>query len=78
MRIAALALAAMLSACDAGTHTLYRSSVVLPSARIHIATFDAADGDAHNRENCELARDLFQAQPGVLTRFWCEPGGFKK
>jgi len=26
----------------------------------------------YNLENCEVARDLFQAQPGVKVEFWCE------
>lgn len=63
--------------------TLYRSSVVIESARIHVATFDA-DGKsggtsfAYNWENCLLAADLFQNQPGVKTRFWCEKGRYRK
>jgi hypothetical protein len=40
-----------------------------------LATFDASDG---NKENCEQAQALFQAQPGVKTKFWCEKGRFKK
>lgn len=60
------------------TYTLYRDSVTGPGMRLHIATFDAAESLAYNRENCEQARLLFQAQPGVKTRFWCEPGTFKK
>jgi hypothetical protein len=67
-----------LSACSDGTHTLYRNSVTDQNMRIHVATFDATDGDAYNHENCEQAQELFQAQPGVKTKFWCEKGTFKK
>jgi hypothetical protein len=45
--------------------------------RIHIATFDAKDGDAYNRENCNLASKLYQGQPGVTVRFWCEKGRYQ-
>lgn len=60
------------------TYKLYRSSLVASDMRIHIATFDADVGMAigakrpYNLENCEVARDLFQAQPGVKVEFWCE------
>lgn len=56
------------------TYTLYRNSVLVHSMRIHVATFDADDKGAYNQENCRLAQDLFQAQEGVTTRFWCEKG----
>jgi hypothetical protein len=67
--------------CDnAVTYTLYRNSVVMEDARIHVATFDAADASAeqYNNENCQAARDLFQQQPGVRTEFWCEKGRFRQ
>jgi hypothetical protein len=60
------------------SYKLYRSSMVGSDLRIHIATFDADAGIAigaikpYNLENCEVARDLFQAQPGVKVKFWCE------
>jgi hypothetical protein len=59
-----------------GAFTLYRSSVAITDARMHVATFDASDGAAYNRENCETAARLFAAQPAVTVRFWCEPGRF--
>ena len=71
----------MLAACvgrDAGTFVLYRNSVSDSNMRIHVATFDATDGEAYNRENCQVAQALFQAQPGVKTKFWCEKGSFHK
>jgi hypothetical protein len=46
--------------------------------RLHVAIFNAADGEAYNRENCEVAQNLFQTQPDVRTKFWCEKGNFKK
>jgi len=52
--------------------------------RIHIATFDSNEKSfgsdtsyLYNMENCELAARLFQAQPRVISRFWCEKGRFK-
>lgn len=61
------------------SYTLYRSSLVEGIKRIHIATFDAKDGgEDYNSENCELAANLFQKQPGVQTRFWCEKGTYKE
>jgi hypothetical protein len=63
---------------DAQTFTLYRNSVTDENMRIHVSTFDAVDGEAYNRGNCEQAQLLFQAQPVVKTRFWCEKGRFNK
>lgn len=67
-----------LAATGEEIYTLYRDSVVDRTMRIHVATFDATDGASYNRENCAQARDLFQSQPGVNTKFWCEPGRYKK
>lgn len=58
--------------------TLYRNSAVNGALRMHVATFDAADGKAYNMANCGQAADLFETQPGVKTRFWCEPGRFRQ
>jgi hypothetical protein len=64
---------------DSSTYTLYRDTLVENvTPRIHVATFDAGDNEQYNRENCEQARKLFQAQPSVQTKFWCEKGRFKK
>jgi hypothetical protein len=57
--------------------TLIRNSVLNENMRLHIATFDTNAGEAYNWENCQLAAKLFQAQPNVTTRFWCEKGKFK-
>lgn len=65
-----------LSADVSETVTLYRNSLLDRDIRIHIATFDASEGRAYNSENFELAAELFEAQPDVRTRFWCEPGRY--
>ena len=63
-----------------GTYTLYRDSVTANGVgmRLHVATFDASDGGEYNRENCEVAKFLFQKQDGVKATFWCEKGQYKK
>lgn len=61
---------------DNDTFTLYRSSPV-GSERVHVASFDTKDGNDYNEANCRLAGDLFQQQPLVKVRFWCEKGRFK-
>jgi hypothetical protein len=65
-------------AADDSTYTFYRNSVTAEGMRLHIATFDTTEGEAYNRSNCEQARELFQAQPGVKTKFWCEKGAVSK
>lgn len=72
--------AALVAGCsvDGQSFTLYRNSVTDEGMRIHVASFNAADGEAYNRGNCEQAQQLFQAQSGVKTKFWCEKGAFKK
>lgn len=57
--------------------TLYRNGVTDARSRIHVATFNSSDGDKYNRENCETARSLFQNQPSVAVRYWCEQGSFR-
>jgi len=75
----AIVAVAFLGACQLGSHayTLYRSSAANPGARLHVATFDAAEGDEYNQGNCRIATDLFAKQPGVTVRYWCEKGGFR-
>ena len=67
----------IMSACaDSGeTYTLYRGSIV-GNMRIHIATFDTAEGNDYNQTNCQIAADLFEKQPGVSVRYWCELGKY--
>jgi hypothetical protein len=57
--------------------TLYRNSILDKTTRMHIATFDASHGEAYNWENCQIAAQLFQNQPLVETKFWCEKGNYK-
>jgi len=75
--------AAMLAAgCDlvggAMSYTLYRSSLVDSSLRVHVASFDASESEQYNRENCALAAKLFLSQPSVQAKFWCEKGRYKR
>lgn len=84
------ALALTLAGCDEiransdyDVHTLYRSSWAgseqeRKEARIHVATFDSSDGEKYNRENCGIAKELFQNQPGVTVQYWCETGRAKR
>ena len=62
---------------DGDIYTLYRSSVTSADLRIHVATYDADEGEAYNRENCQIGAELFQSQPGVKVRYWCEKGRFR-
>ncbi|HEX9595426.1 MAG TPA: hypothetical protein VF982_00985 [Anaerolineales bacterium] len=63
---------------EQGTYTLYRDSPLDPVMRIHVASFDTGEGADYNQENCRLAADLFGRQLGVISRFWCEKGGFEQ
>lgn len=79
MKPRALLVPLLVAACEPSGHasyTLYRNSVTDSGMRVHVATFDARDGGDYNQDNCEQARELFQTQPGVATRFWCEQGRF--
>lgn len=72
-------LALSLAGCalgDGQTYTLYRTG--LDGSRVHVATFDANESDAYNNENCLTAMELFQSQPGVSVRYWCERGRYKR
>ena len=74
---------ALLPACDNSkpkgvVYTLYRNSPTFADMRIHVATFDAAEDKDYNRDNCEIARDLFASQPGVTIKYWCERGRFSE
>jgi hypothetical protein len=76
----AIVAALLVSGCNqAEVFTLYRNSVTSggEAMRIHLASFDADNGPDYNRQNCEIARELFQGQAGVRTKFWCEKGRFK-
>ena len=55
-------------------YTLYRSSALDKTMRVHMATFDSSDGKEYNEENCALVRDLILSLPNVTVVYWCEPG----
>ncbi len=63
---------------DKDTFTLYRGSPLGGNMRIHMATFDSKDGPDYNSENCAITAELFQRQPGVSVRYWCEKGRYSK
>ena len=75
-----------LSACSESNddiYTLYRSGVGFPDLRIHVATFDSEDSKnskfkTYNQDNCQTASQLFQSQPNVTVKYWCEKGRYKK
>lgn len=76
-----IAISILLVGCGSDDiYTLYRSSATLGggTSRIHVATFDADEGQRYNMENCEVAMELFKSQPGVTVKYWCEKGRFKK
>ena len=68
----------LMSCSQSESYTLYRNSVTDENMRIHVASFDASDTGNYNQENCKIAQELFQKQDGVITKFWCEKGVFKK
>lgn len=68
----------LMGCSQSDTYTLYRNSIADEFERIHVASFNAKDGEKYNQENCDIAKDLFQKQEGVLTKFWCEKGVFNK
>jgi hypothetical protein len=79
--ITVLAISGIMLGCqvsDGDTYTLYRSSPLDASMRIQIASFDSKDGEAYNKENCEIAEKLFENQPGVTVNYWCEKGRYRK
>lgn len=81
-RLALAVLAALtLAGCDRDAshqiYTLYRSSVTnVP--RVYVATFDAKEGNNFNRDSCLYTQELYDKQPDIKVRFWCEQGRFYK
>ncbi len=77
-----------LGACGHGsapTYTLYRTSSMDGSLRVHWGTFDAHESDpSYNKANCEMAARLLNANMQALNGgtnaeslgFWCEVGRF--
>lgn len=76
-RVAFIA-ALLLAGCGDNATTLYRNSVTDAKMRVHVATFDADEGQPYNATNCEIARQLFQQQPRVEVAYWCEAGRYRK
>lgn len=78
---AALTTALLASSCKGSAeqvYTLYRGSPTGANVRIHVATFDAAEGEQYNKQNCNIAQGLFQKQVGVTVKYWCKKGYYKK
>jgi hypothetical protein len=74
-----IAVLLLLSGCgDEDAITLYRNSILDPGMRVHVGSFDSGQGADYNAKNCKVAAELFGAQEGVQTRFWCEKGRFRK
>ena len=63
---------------ESDSYTLYRNSAVGETMRIHVATFDAVEGNDYLQGHCEQARVLFRQQPGVSVRYWCEKGAYRR
>jgi len=61
----------LLSGCGDSAYTLYRSSVVDGVGQVPVAAFNFNKGGDFNRESCEYTRQLYAAQPGISTHFWC-------
>lgn len=86
LAISTAILAALAAGCSpSNTYTLYRDGasnsqlgVDLSAMRIHVASFDASESEDYNLDNCQTAQQLFQSQPGVTVRYWCEKGRYKK
>jgi hypothetical protein len=78
----------MMSGCSskrAAEYTLYRNSGMNPAARVHWATFNAAESDrAFNLNNCQMTARLLNANVRQLNQgrspigFWCEPGNYRE
>lgn len=80
LRLALCLALVLVAGCNDDSHqyTLYRSGVLDAKMRLHVASFDSANGDAYNSENCQIAAGLFADQPSVQVRYWCEKGRFRK
>src|SRR5690348_5605189 len=88
--VVATAFLPLLSACNSSNtqaYTLYRNSPMLlgPTARLHVATFDAKGETEYNRDNCKVAMQLFNADVAARPDknhegigFWCEPGEYSQ
>lgn len=75
---AAMAFVVLHGPSDQTTYTLYRDSMTGAAMRIHVATFDAGDGEEYNRINCGLVQEQMKRRLEVKVRYWCEKGRFKQ
>jgi hypothetical protein len=75
-----------LAACGPSSgpeYTLYRSSSLDSTLRVHWASFNAAESGSYNQENCQMAADLLMKNLRELNngeepvRFWCELGTYR-
>lgn len=67
--------------------TLYRSSPIDPTLRVHFGTFNARETDqAYNLNNCLMTSRLLNSNARALAErnktetsfgFWCEPGEYR-
>lgn len=78
---AGLALCGCTASPNGAESTLYRNSSLNRSIRVHFATFDAGSRPEPNRQNCEMAARLLNANINRLNDgrptgigFWCEAG----
>jgi hypothetical protein len=81
LALSACAALAQQKQSDQTSYTLYRDSPMFKgrpdmSQRIYVASFDAADGEEFNRENCQVAAQLLTEHNSAPfpPRFWCERG----
>jgi len=81
--IIALALAAGAHAQECAqakdTYTLYRQDPKVATARLRVATFDAAGAGAanYNQMYCEFLRDKLML-PNQEIKYWCVPATTRK
>ena len=78
MKLIIIYLLFLMSCSQSESYTLYRNSIADEFERIHVASINAKEDEKYNQENCDIAKDLFQKQDGVKTKFWCEKGVFRK
>lgn len=80
--VAAIILLGVLTACvhPDPVYTLYRNSILDPSMRIHVATFDTREGsnsNPYNQQQCEEIATLLRSNDEDQKRWWCEKGRFR-
>lgn len=66
---------------DAIVYTFYRNSVLDPSMRVHVATFDSKEGGAmnpdYNRASCEETAGIYRKLDTDNKNWWCEKGRYR-